>query len=91
MYFYHPDADGPSNSRTPPLEFENQASKNEILILKDHTMTVRPDSGAYFRRVTTSRTSSLDTVRPLYGFSGRTSFSLYCPPILRLLRLLGTT
>jgi hypothetical protein len=32
----------------------------------------------------------LNTIRPLYGFSGRTSFSLQCPPILRLLRLLGT-
>jgi hypothetical protein len=39
-------------------------------------------SGAFVRRVTTSRRSDLDTVRPLYGFSERTSFSLHCPPIL---------
>jgi hypothetical protein len=38
MYFYYPDADGPSGSRTPPIEFENQALKNEILILKDQTV-----------------------------------------------------
>jgi hypothetical protein len=55
-----------------------------------HTVTVRLGSGAYVRRVTTSRTSSLDTVRLLYGFLGRTLFSLHCLPILRLLRLLGT-
>jgi hypothetical protein len=56
-----------------------------------HTVTVRVGSSAYVRRAMTSRTSGLDNVRPLYGFSGRTSFSLHCPPILRLLRLLGTT
>jgi hypothetical protein len=31
-----------------------------------------------------------DTIRPLCGFSGKTSFSLHCPPILQLLGLLET-
>ena len=38
--------------------------------------------GAYVHRVMTGHTSGLDIVRPLCGFSMRTSFSLHCPPIL---------
>ena len=46
--------------------------------------------GAYIHYVTMGRTSSLDTVRPLCGFLDKTSFSLHCLPILRLLGLLRT-
>ena len=55
------------------------------------TLTVRLGLGAYVHRVTTGRTSSLNTIRPLYGFSGRTSFSHHGPPILQLLGLQETS
>ena len=54
------------------------------------TLTVRPGSGAYAHRVMTDRTPSLDTIRSLCGFLGRTSFSHHCPPILQLLGLQET-
>ena len=43
--------------------------------------------GAYAHHVMTGRMSGLDTVCPLCGFLGRTSFSFHYPPILRLLGL----
>ena len=55
-----------------------------------HTLTVRPGLGLYIYHVMMSRTSDDDTVRPLCRPSGRTSFSLYCLPILPLLGLLET-
>jgi hypothetical protein len=56
-----------------------------------HIVTIRLGPNAYARRITTSRTFGHDIVRLLYGFLGRTLFSLHCSPILRLLRLLETT
>jgi hypothetical protein len=51
-----------------------------------HTLTVRPGSGLYVHCDTKSHTFGHETVRPLRRLSGRTSFSLHYPPILRLLK-----
>jgi hypothetical protein len=51
-----------------------------------HTLTVRSSLRMYVHYVMTGCSSGHDTVRLLCGFSGRTSFSLHCWPILKLLR-----
>ena len=51
-----------------------------------NTLVVRSSSRLYVHRVLMGRMFGHNAVRPLGGFSGRTSFSLHCPPILRLFR-----
>ena len=51
-----------------------------------HTLAVRLGLRMYVYHVTIDHMSSHDIVRLFEGFSGRTSFSLHCLPILRLLR-----
>jgi hypothetical protein len=51
-----------------------------------HTLALRPGSGLYVHCDAVGHMSDHETVHSLQCLTRRTSFSLHCPPILRLLK-----